>query len=463
MDDGHKGQYLNAFPLLSSRGIPASVYVIRDRILNPYYVTVTELQEMVVAGWEVGGHGEFPLTTMSDEQLEAEVKASKEVLQSHGFSPRTFAYPHGKYDTRVVSVVKKYYEAALHTSSTGLPYTASELGSDGDKPWTQFGRYHIYTEDSTSKAMQYIDQAIAERGWMIFFFHDCFADGTVDEGANLLQIANYIKSKVDLGVLKAVTFSEGLDIWKGDEPPPPSPDEGTLLCDATHNGIPVTAGAKVYYNEILVASETTPFSVELIPGTYKVKGTYLGLETEETAIVESQESSSVTLTFTGEPVAGLLLNPNFEMWTDGKPDFWKIDWNRPTIKVTQSTDVYEGDYAAAVYSELLYNGINQQRFLSDMNLQDGDKLTVSGWLKNVQGVQKARIAIRFYSATGQQIGYGAYQTVTLLDTAWVQSKSTVTIPTNTYSIQVQINPTAWISGFVKGTFEADALSLTETP
>jgi peptidoglycan/xylan/chitin deacetylase (PgdA/CDA1 family) len=461
MDDGHKGQYTYGFPILKARGIPANVYIIQDRIENPYYVTVEELREMVAAGWEVGGHGEFPLTEMSDEQLEAEVKASKEVLQNKGFNPRSFAYPLGKYDDRVVSVVKKYYETALHVSSTGLPYTAAELSADGDKPWTQFGRYHILAD--LNKVYQYIDQAVAEKSWMIFFFHDVDEDGTINGGyggCNLAEIADYVKAKMDLGVLKAVTFSEGWDIWKGEEQINPPP-QGTLNCDATYEGTSVKAGYEIYYNNFFVTSGTTPTSVQLIPGNYTVKGTYLGLQIEKTATIEPEETTYLTLEFTGPLPPTLLLNPSFEVWTNGKPDHWNIDWNRPSIKVAQSTDVYEGQYAVDVSSNLLYNGINQKRTLTELGVSVGEKVTIKGMLKNVIGVQKARVVIRFYDAAGSQIGYGAYQQVSLTDNSWSESKVTVVIPAGTHSIQIQINPTAWAPGFTQGTFRADAVYFTK--
>ena len=459
MDDGHKGQYLNAFPILSSRDIPATVYIIADRIESPYYVNVSELHEMVAAGWEVGGHGEYPLTEMSDDELEAEVRNSKQVLESHGFTPTSFAYPWGRYDNRVVSVVKQYYETAVGVSSTGLPYTANELGSENDKPWTQFGRYHIYGD--TDEVLQYIDQAVAEKSWMIFFFHDCYEDGTVDGGSSLIQIADYVKERVNLGVLKVVTFSQGWNIWKGVEPPPPPPEGGTLSCDAIYNGSPVNAGCKVYYDDILVASATTPFSIKLDPGGYTIKATYLGLETEENALIESDKTTYVTLEFTGELPPALVQNPNFEDWTNGKPDYWKIQWNRKTIKITQSTDVYEGNFAAEVFSDRKYNGIYQERLLSELNLEIGDKVTISGWLKNVEGVEKARVALRFYDESGNRIGYGAYKTVSLTTDTWIQSEATIVIPENTYSIQIQINPTSWVSGYDSGTFIVDAISLTK--
>jgi len=465
MDDGHKGQYTNAFPILSSRNIPATVYVISDRIENEYYVTVAELQQMVASGWEVGGHGEFPLTGMDDTQLEAAVKTSKQALVENGFNPASFAYPWGRYDDRVVSVMKKYYETALHVSSTGLPYAANELSAGGNKPWTQFGRYHIQggSPDAILRVLQSIDQAIVEKSWMIFFFHNTMDDGTVDPGQYpgpaLDQIADYVRDRVRLGVLKAVTFSEGWNIWKGTSPPPPSPEIGTLNCDAAYNSAAVHAGCRVYYGNILVASGTTPFSIQLIPGDYTIKGSYLGLQSEETAQIQSEGTVPVTLQFTGDLPPTLLLNPSFEIWTSGKSDYWNIDWNRPNIRVAQSTDVYEGQSAADISSPLLYNGINQKRLISELGVSVGEKVTISGWLKNVAGVQKARVAVRFYDAAGSQIGFGAYQAVSLATSSWTESQTIVVVPTNTNSIQIQIHATAWISDFVQGVFRADAIYL----
>ena len=174
MDDGAQVQYDNAFPILSARGIPATTYIVADRMPLPWYVTVDELDEMVAAGWEVGSHSvtHSQLAELSLEEIDYELRVSKGILEDAGYTVENLAYPYGSFDERVIEVAKQYYETAADVSYLGLPYTSSEELS-GDEPW-QLARYHIQNGDEV-QVKSYIDQAIAEKGWVIFFFHMVFS------------------------------------------------------------------------------------------------------------------------------------------------------------------------------------------------------------------------------------------------------------------------------------------------
>ena len=80
-------------------------------------MTFQEAREMQSKGWEIGSHSlthnfHNRLTKLSDEGLENELKKSKEILEERGFEIKTFAFPFGDYDAKVIEETKKYYSAS---------------------------------------------------------------------------------------------------------------------------------------------------------------------------------------------------------------------------------------------------------------------------------------------------------------------------------------------------------------
>lgn len=118
LDDGWKGQYTNAFPILKKYGFTASYYIITETALNnsyyPGYMNVSEVQEVHTAGFEIGCHskthpsGGLNTTSNPNLNLTLEIFESRQDLcVMLGVCPKTFAYPEGVYDQNVVNLVKQ--------------------------------------------------------------------------------------------------------------------------------------------------------------------------------------------------------------------------------------------------------------------------------------------------------------------------------------------------------------------
>jgi peptidoglycan/xylan/chitin deacetylase (PgdA/CDA1 family) len=75
-------------------------------------VTLDQLKEMEVSGWENGGHGRthVNLSILSVDTMEAMVKESHDYLVQHGLSHESFAYASGMYNEQVKTVVARYFE-----------------------------------------------------------------------------------------------------------------------------------------------------------------------------------------------------------------------------------------------------------------------------------------------------------------------------------------------------------------
>ena len=115
-DDGDRRTCELAAGLLSDAGAPATFFL-PSRLLGSTFRTsfgprelidVDGARELTRAGHEIGAHSRThpDLVTLDDRALADEVEGSREELESLvGGTIRTFAYPKGKHDDRVVAAV----------------------------------------------------------------------------------------------------------------------------------------------------------------------------------------------------------------------------------------------------------------------------------------------------------------------------------------------------------------------
>jgi peptidoglycan/xylan/chitin deacetylase (PgdA/CDA1 family) len=125
-DDAYVSVLELARPILSSLGLPATVFVVTDfadggrRLEWPGIehwragpheheldgLTWTQLAELADEGWEIGSHTRTHprLTQLSDGALARELRESRDACESALRRPcRSLAYPYGDYDRRVMA------------------------------------------------------------------------------------------------------------------------------------------------------------------------------------------------------------------------------------------------------------------------------------------------------------------------------------------------------------------------
>ncbi len=135
-DDAMDGVIEHALPVLESFGFRASLFVPTawpgrlnrwDTILvgrRARHATWEMLLTAHQAGWEIGSHGHVhkELTGMSDHDLEADLKLSRDRIEAHiGRPPTSIAYPFGSSDSRVASSAKRlgFRRGVLSAPATG--------------------------------------------------------------------------------------------------------------------------------------------------------------------------------------------------------------------------------------------------------------------------------------------------------------------------------------------------------
>ena len=150
-DDGFRGWYTSAFPILESAGWVGSMQLALSHLgrlqaapaggLSPYAWKIQPymVREMVAAGWELDSHSlTHPmLSTVPPAQLHAEVYDSRSALRAQfGVPVNFFCYPYGDYSGPVLAAVKGAgYLGALSVdpgvaSSTQNPYILRRISVD---------------------------------------------------------------------------------------------------------------------------------------------------------------------------------------------------------------------------------------------------------------------------------------------------------------------------------------------
>jgi peptidoglycan/xylan/chitin deacetylase (PgdA/CDA1 family) len=206
-DDGWLTTYQNAIPILNTAGLKSTQYIISGTLGDTAdgYVSASNVLAMQRGGHEIGSHSRthVDLTTLSSTSLQSEVWGSRKDLLRIGVTGVTsFAYPYGAENSTVVSAVK----SAGYTGARGIDFGLNGKNTD---------RYNLLAKSvelntSLDAVKAWIDDATANKQWLILYFHNIDYSGTQYSTTpeNLQQIVNYLVSSN----VKVVTNSEGVRI-----------------------------------------------------------------------------------------------------------------------------------------------------------------------------------------------------------------------------------------------------------
>jgi peptidoglycan/xylan/chitin deacetylase (PgdA/CDA1 family) len=122
-DDGHSSDFEIVLPLLKEYGVHGTFFVTPNYVGKKGYMSWEQIKALGDAGMEIGSHSlNHPyMTTLSTEQLLAELKDSKIQIEQHtGKEVISFAYPFGDCSARTHKVAKEVGYKNICTSKPGL-------------------------------------------------------------------------------------------------------------------------------------------------------------------------------------------------------------------------------------------------------------------------------------------------------------------------------------------------------
>jgi peptidoglycan/xylan/chitin deacetylase (PgdA/CDA1 family) len=150
LDDGFRGWYTQAYPVLAQLGWPAVFNVTLNHVgrlqrapargltlaqwqLQPYMI-----RELVAAGWELDSHTMThpQLTALAPTDLAAELTQSRAALEAYGAPVDFLCYPYGAYNAAVIAAARQAGYVGATTmrdgiaSSTGNPFRLPRITVD---------------------------------------------------------------------------------------------------------------------------------------------------------------------------------------------------------------------------------------------------------------------------------------------------------------------------------------------
>jgi len=117
-DDGNENIYLNAYPVMKEFDLTGTVYPIANRLTAGGFLSVDQLNELIIGGWEVGSHGYTHVDLVEyPDALRNEIGESKKKLEEKlETGILTFAYSFGKAS----AVTKDWVKRVGYFSGMGL-------------------------------------------------------------------------------------------------------------------------------------------------------------------------------------------------------------------------------------------------------------------------------------------------------------------------------------------------------
>ena len=163
-DDGWSTGYTIGAKYMEKYGMVGNDFVIPSKVGTGVYMTQANIDDLAKKGWEIGGHGETDLTTLTAEQVETDVRVSAAYLNARNYAGSSvYAYPNGQDNNSVRSIVGRYFSYARTINYINQPLlNVSPLRLNCLAPigsWT------------TANVTKYIDDAINNNEWLILTFH----------------------------------------------------------------------------------------------------------------------------------------------------------------------------------------------------------------------------------------------------------------------------------------------------
>ncbi len=123
IDDAYKSFYQHGLEVFKKYNYPFTLYVYVEATNRNFgdFMSWKEIKETSKYG-DIGLHsyGHPHLLNLTNEQIIEDTQKSYDIFTKKlGFTPKTYAYPYGEYDTRVKAQLKKFKFDAILNQNTG--------------------------------------------------------------------------------------------------------------------------------------------------------------------------------------------------------------------------------------------------------------------------------------------------------------------------------------------------------
>jgi len=216
-DDSNKEQY-NYFPALNAENYPGVVYAITGSVGNSDKLSLSQLNQMKTAGWEISSHTTNHWPALKDangddrsytaEDYLPTISDAKDWLISKGFSNPGFAAPFTRTNEVLDPLVESYhpYNRKVSTVYNSLPVTDSyNLGAVGiditstnppDPDPIKQANNEAARLQKMNNIETYLTNATEQKKWIIFADHGWMDDAhTADKVEIFEEVIAKVKAK----------------------------------------------------------------------------------------------------------------------------------------------------------------------------------------------------------------------------------------------------------------------------
>jgi len=208
-DDAYNAEYIHMLPLFKKYNMSACTAVTANFIgctkLNTgeLYSTIYELLEMQENSWEILSHGltHTNLMTLSEDDIDKELRLSKEVLTQLGLKVNNLVYPFHANDEVVRECAKKYYRSAR--------------GNYGISRYHDLYNYSGVMIDDHSlinKYKRYVDNNV---DWLVFYCHLCTSQIISSTLENRIEALKELVEHCAIKKAHVITVNEAINEIQG--------------------------------------------------------------------------------------------------------------------------------------------------------------------------------------------------------------------------------------------------------
>lgn len=205
-DDAWLSQYTTGYKLVEKYSYKGAIAVPTGYMEFPGYTDWQKLREMQASGWEMTAHSvthDCTYHESSDENIEYELKNSRDTMILQGLSAEHYVSPCGVWNENVLNKAKKYYKS-FRQASGGL----NTLPIEDNFKIKAFG---VGNETTTQDVKNYLDQVKAQNAWGILMFHEIVANpdefsSTPQDLENILQLLNEESEEIEVVLPSEVIY-----------------------------------------------------------------------------------------------------------------------------------------------------------------------------------------------------------------------------------------------------------------
>jgi len=400
-DDGRADQY-QAKDLMAQYGMKGTFYINSGRVTNglpnsdPFYMTWSQLNDLALAGNEIGGHTiDHPdLTTLSTSAAQAEICDDRQALIARGFNPISFAYPFSASN----ATIRQMVQGCGYTSGRGVGNNQETIPPRD--PFLLRTPTDIQSSTSLSTIQGYITNAESVGGtWVVLVFHSiCNGCGTNSiTPANFNSLLQWLQPRSSIGT---EVRTVGSVITNPPDIPPKAPTglvalagDGRVSLDWADNAETDLAGYDVYrattsggpYTKLTDSRQATSNFVDATA----TNGTnwYYAVTATDAGNNESNRARDVL----SQPHAGTdLRNASLEVDAnnDGVPDCWqKLGYGTNTFTFSMTSDAHTGLFGEREDMTAYTNGdrklvVTQDTGNCALPIVPGASYRISAWYKS---------------------------------------------------------------------------------